>query len=76
MFGLAANTYFLLLVDGIKDGRSWGYLPENIESMKIELKFRVTSKSTKTLGDEALSQQKHSLEEAIKVGPGPGIHTI
>lgn len=72
LFALVANIYLALLVDGIKEGRQWGYSPQNIQTMEAQFQAKTRPRGRK-LPHDHFSRQKCALEEAIKAGPELGI---
>ncbi|KAI1210211.1 delta endotoxin [Annulohypoxylon truncatum] len=74
LFALVANIYLALLVDGIKQGREWGYSPQNIKAMEAQFRAKTSPQQGYRMPDDKdLSRQKSCLENAIKAGPALGI---
>ncbi|OBT52544.1 hypothetical protein VE04_08543 [Pseudogymnoascus sp. 24MN13] len=73
LFALAATMHLMLLADGIKNGKDWGYSETNISGMRDEFK-KLTSPGTVAKFDrQSLSDERYALQDAIKKGTEWGV---
>ncbi|EWG50118.1 hypothetical protein FVEG_09439 [Fusarium verticillioides 7600] len=65
LFALAANIHLMLLSDGIRHGRAWGYSEKNINTMRAEFKKKTSPQGVAVHAASIASEQSHLLKGAI-----------
>ncbi|KAF5978659.1 mosquitocidal toxin [Fusarium coicis] len=60
-----ANIHLMLLSDGIRHGRAWGYSEKNINTMRAEFKKKTSPQGVAVHAASIASEQSHLLKGAI-----------
>ncbi|RFN51308.1 pesticidal crystal protein cry3ba [Fusarium flagelliforme] len=67
LFALAANIHLLLLSDGIKRGKAWGYSEKNINTMRTEFKKKTKPQDIMDSANDIVAEQRSMLQAAIAI---------